>query len=318
MKKVLVVLTMLVTVLAQAWTPTRPITVIVPNSPGAGNELAFRILAKQVEITAKVNFVYDYRPGAYDTVAMNYFDTLPNDGYHVAVPSCQSTYVTAEVWYSKNVRFNAMDFVPVMNMGKSPLGFYARLNSDVDTPEKLIAAVKSGQRPLFFAVGGAAHKLAVEYFVNGIRPTKDTVETVMFKGPAQAMQDVMTGAVEFGVFPTAVGATMVQAGKIKVIGVAGEKVLPGLEQYKLMNRYVPGLNVYACWNLILPKNTSDEVQQWYQKYFVSAINSKETQEFYQKQFIFVTPSELNSAGVRASMHKLREQWQPFARNIKPE
>lgn len=318
MKKLIGLLLLVSACLAHAWEPSKPITVVVPNAPGAGNEIAFRVLAKQVEQKTKVNFIYEYKPGAFDTIAMNYFDTLPNDGYHVAIPSCQSTYVTAEIWYSKNVKFNAMDFLPVTNMGKSPLAFYARLNTDIDTPEKLIGEIKSGKRPINFAVGGAAHRLAVEWLVAGIKPNKDTVETIMYKGPAQAMQDVLTGAAEFGVFPIAVGAPMVQAGKLKVIGIAGEQVLPGLEKYKLMNQYVPGLNVYACWNLILPKNTSQKVLDWYQKYFIPAVNSKETTEVYNKQFIFVTRNEQTPEGVRASMYRLREQWQPFARKIKPE
>lgn len=316
MKRFLAML--LLPIAAAAWEPTKPITVVVPNAPGAGNEIAFRMLAKQVEERAKVSFVYEYKPGAFDTVAMNYFDTVPNDGYHVAIPSCQSTYVTAEIWYAKNTKFNAMDFLPVTNMGKSPLAFYARLKTDVDTPEKLIAEIKAGRRPVNFAVGGAAHRLAVEYLVAGIKPATDNVQTIMYKGPAQAMADVLSGAAEFGVFPIAVGAPMVQAGKLKVIGIAGEQVLPGLEKYKLMNQYVPGLNVYACWNLILPKKTPPEVLEWYQRYFIPAVNSQETKENYNKQFIFVSTNEQTPEGVRASMYRLREQWQPFARKIKPE
>ena len=318
MKKLIAIIMLSLSTLVHAWSPTKPIVVVVPNAPGAGNEIAFRMLSKQVEQKTGAVFVYEYKPGAFDTIAMNYFDTLPGDGHHVAIPSCQSTYVAADVWFSKNVKFNAMDFLPVTNMGKSPLAFYASLKTEIDTPEKLINEIKSGKRPINFAVGGAAHKLAVEYLVHGIRPPKDTVETVMYKGPAQAMQDVMTGAAEFGVFPIAVGAPMVQAGKLKVIGIAGEKVLTGLEKYKLMNTYVPGLNVYACWNLVLPKNTPNEVLEWYQKYFIPAVNSKETKEFYDKQFIFVSPNEQTPEGVRASMYRLREQWQPFARKIKPE
>jgi tripartite-type tricarboxylate transporter receptor subunit TctC len=226
--------------------------------------------------------------------------------------------VTAEIWYNKNVKFNAMDFLPVMNMGKSPLGFFAKLKTDIDTPEKLINEVKQNKRQLNFAVGGAAHRLAVEYFVDGVNQNNDKAQTIMYKGPAQAMQDVLSGVVEFGVFPTAVGAPMVKAGKLKVIGIAGEKVLPGLEKYKLMNHYVPGLNVYACWNLILPKNTSTDVLEWYQQYFIPAINSNETKQVYDSEFIFVNKDEQTPEGVRASMYRLRSQWQPFARKIKPE
>lgn len=318
MKKLLALLALASSLLAHAWTPTKSITVVIPNAPGAGNEIAFRILASQVEKKTGVNFVYEYRPGGFDTVAMNYFNTLPGDGYHVATPSCQSTYVSAEIWYSNSVRFNAMDFVPVTNMGKSPLGFYARTTSDTDTPEKFIAEVRAGQRQLNVAVGGAAHKLAVEYLVAGVKPSVDTVQTLMYKGPAQAMNDVLAGHVEFGVFPTAVAAPLIKSGRIKLIGIAGEKNIPGLEKAKLMKDYVPNLNVYACWNLILPKNTPQAVQDWYRDAFIPALNSKETQDRYNEQFIFISPGEQSPEGVRAAMYRLREQWQPLARKIKPE
>jgi tripartite-type tricarboxylate transporter receptor subunit TctC len=94
------------TIFAHAWEPSTPITVVVPNAPGAGNELAFRILAKQVEEQAKVKFVFDYKPGAGDTIAMNHLNTLKNDGHHIGIPACQSTYVTAEIWYPNYVKFN--------------------------------------------------------------------------------------------------------------------------------------------------------------------------------------------------------------------
>ena len=318
MKRLLTAMLLSLGIVAQAWEPTKPITVIVPNAPGAGNEIAFRMLAKSVETGTRATFVYEYKPGAFDTVAMNHFAGLPPDGYHVSIPSCQSTYVASDVWYANSIRFNPLDFVLVTNMGKSPLAFYARLNSAANTPEKFIAEVRSGQRPINVGVGGAAHKLAVEYLVASVKPHKDTVETIAYKGPAQVMQDVMSGAVEFGVFPIAVGAPMVAAGKLQVIGIAGESVLPGLERYKLMKDYVPGLNVYACWNLVLPRNTPQDVQDWYHRHFIPALNAPETQEFYRKQFIFVLPNEQTPEGVLASMHRLRQQWQPFLRKIKPE
>lgn len=309
---------LVIPMLCHAWEPTKPITVVTPNAPGAGNEIAFRILSKQVSEKTGVTFVHDYRPGADGTISMNHFNTLPADGYHVAIPSCQSAYVTSEIWYAHTVKFNVMDFVPVTNMGKSPIGFYARLSTDIDTPEKLFAEVKAGKRPLNFAVGGSAHKLAIEYMVAGVKPIKDTVEAIMYKGPSQAMTDVLAGQVEFGVFPIAVAAPMVKAGKIKLIALAGEQPTPGLEKAKLMKDYVPGLNVYACWNLVLPKNTPQEIQDWYHTNFIPALNSKETKALYDDQFIFISPKEQTPEGVRAAMYRLREQWQPFARKIKPE
>jgi tripartite-type tricarboxylate transporter receptor subunit TctC len=304
---------------ALAWQPTKTVTVVFPNGPGAGNEISFRIVAAEVEKKfPNFKWVAEYKPGADGNIGMNYFDKQPADGHHVAMPSCQSTFVTADIWYPQTVKFSAMDWEGVANVGKSPLAFYARTGSQINTPDRLIADVKSGKRPITFATGGSAHKLAVEYFVAGVAPQKDTVETMLYKGPAQAMTDVVSGQVEFGVFPIAVGAPMVLAGKLQLIGIAGEVPLAGLPKAKLMKDYVPGLNVYACWNLMLPKGTPQEVQDWYHRAFVPAIRSATVQEQFDKNFIFVSPNEHTPEGVRAAMHRLRYQWQPFARKIKPE
>ena len=62
MKKVLLAL-LLIPALAFAWEPKKPITVIFPNGPGAGNEISFRIVAAQVERKTGASFVSEHRPG---------------------------------------------------------------------------------------------------------------------------------------------------------------------------------------------------------------------------------------------------------------
>ena len=53
MKRLLLLLFML-PVMASAWEPTRPVTVVIGNAPGAGNEIAFRKLAQIVNKTNKI------------------------------------------------------------------------------------------------------------------------------------------------------------------------------------------------------------------------------------------------------------------------
>ena len=55
---------MLFTSTAIAWQPTKPVTVVFPNGPGAGNEISFRIVADIVERKTGVKFNSEYRPGA--------------------------------------------------------------------------------------------------------------------------------------------------------------------------------------------------------------------------------------------------------------
>jgi tripartite-type tricarboxylate transporter receptor subunit TctC len=146
----------------------------------------------------------------------------------------------------------------------------------------------------------------------------DKVETAMYKGPAQALLDVMGGHVEFGVTPVAVGYPHVQTGKLKLIGLASEVPIYGLEKVPLMKDYTPGLNLYGCWNLILPKGTPKDIQDWYRTNFIPAINSKEAKEKFNENMMFISTSEHTAQGLNASMIKLRKEWQPIAQRFKPE
>jgi len=317
-KKLLLVL-LAAPAVAAAWQPTKPITVIYPNGPGAGNEISFRIVADIVERKTGVVFRAEHRPGADGNIAINHFATVPADGYTVAMPACNSNWVTAEVWYPQTVKYNIFDFEPVANIAKSPLAFWANSASKVNTPEDLIREIRSRSRPLNFAIGGGGHKLAVEYLTDALAvPGGDRVQTAMYKGPAQALLDVMGGHVEFAVTPVGVGYPHVKAGKLKLIGLASEVPLKGLESAELMSKYAPGLNLYGCWNLILPQGTPQDVQQWYHDNFIPAIRSAEAQKKFDDNLMFTTRREHTPAGVHAAMARLKSDWTPIARRIKPE
>lgn len=319
MIKKLLVMLLLVPALAVAWQPSKPVTVIFPNGAGAGNEISFRIVADIVERKTGAKFVPEYRPGADGNIAINHFVTTPTDGHTISVPACQSNWVTPEIWYPKIIKYNPMDLVPIANIARSPLAFWAHPGSRINTPDELVAAIRKKERPLTFAIGGGGHKLAVEYLSDKLNvPGGDRIDTVMYKGPAQALLDVIGGHVEFGVTPVAVGYPHVLSGKLKLIGIADTRTLAGLESTPLMSRAAPGLSIHGCWNMVLPPNTPQEIQAWYHEQFVPAIRSTEAGIKFRENMMYITVDEHSPSGVRASMLQLQQTWQPIARKIKPE
>jgi len=315
-KKLLLVL-LAAPVVAAAWQPTKPVTVVFPNGPGAGNEISFRIVADIVERKTGAVFKSEYRPGADGNIAINHFVTVPRDGHTISVPACQSNWVTPEIWFKDMIRYNPMDLEPVANIARSPLAFWAHPSSKINTPDEFVAAIRNRQK-MTVAIGGGGHKLAVEYLVDKVSVAgSDNLQTAMYKGPAQALLDVIGGHVEFGVTPVAVGYPHVQAGRLKFIGIADTRTLPGLEHIPLMSKAVPGLSIHGCWNMVLPPGTPPEIQAWYQEHFVTAIRSTEAAAKFRENMMYTTATEHSAAGVRASMARLQQTWQPIARRITP-
>jgi len=301
--------------LALAWEPTKPINVLIGFAPGSGNEIGFRGIGSILEKSnPKINFVIENKPGADGVVAMNEFIKKPADGYHLYVPSHQGIWVTAEFFNKPAVKYTLEDFEYVVTIGKSPLAIIAYSGSTVNSVPELLEKIKNTDKPITFAAGSGAHKLAFEYMTTKVK-VSDLVKTVGYKGPAQAAQDVAGGHVEFGIVPTAVAATLLSSGKIKFIGICGEKPIAGIDA-PLMNRWVPGMNVYAAWGIILPKGIDQDIVKWYVENFSRTIRSVEAKKFFDQNYMFIEERELTPAGFKNSMTQLREQWVPILQNFK--
>jgi tripartite-type tricarboxylate transporter receptor subunit TctC len=318
MKRLLALL-LLVPILAFAWEPTKTVTVIVGNTPGAGNEIAFRKLAEIVQKkNPKFVYVVENRPGADSVVAQNHFLQQPADGYTINLPSHMSTYVTNDIWEAKTKKFQYDSFIDVLTMGKSPLVLVASPLSRVDTPLDFVKLIATTTKPINIAVGGGAHRTAYEYLMMRNNGKTDLIKPIKFNGPLPAVTSVATfdgQGTEFGIMPIAVARPLVEAGKVKPIGFTGTHRMPQYPNVPLLNTVAPGINVYAAWSIELPKGTPQEVVDWYQKNFAQAIRSKEYAVWREQNVVFYEESELTPAGLRKHMDELRATFLPVLQKI---
>jgi len=318
MKKLLAILALL-PALAFAWEPTKPVQVYIGNTPGAGNEMAFRKLA---EIVQKNNpkFVYVVQniPGADSVIANNKFLEAPNDGYTINLPSHMSSYVTNDIWEKSIKKYNYDSFVDVLTMGKSPLVLVASPKSGINTPQEFVKYIQSG-RTINIAVGGGAHRTAFEYLMAKGNGNKDSVKPIKFNGPQPAVTSVAsydgkTGT-EFGIMPIAVAKALVDAGKVKPIGFTGTQKMAQFPNVPLLRDVAPGINVYAAWSIQLPPGTDKEIVAWYQQQFSAAIRSKEYAEYREANVILYAEDELTPAGLKRHMDELRAAFIPVLSKI---
>jgi tripartite-type tricarboxylate transporter receptor subunit TctC len=317
--KKLLIAAVLVPVLAWAWEPTRPVTVIIGNTPGAGNEMAFRKLAEIVQ-KRNPNFVYVVQniPGADSVVANNKFLEAANDGHTINLPSHMSSYVTNDIWERNIKKYNYDSFVDVLTMGKSPLVLVASVKSGIESPQDFVKYIQSG-RNINVAIGGGAHRTAFEYLIDKGKGNRDAVRSIKFNGPVPALQSVgqwdgKTGT-EFGIMPIAVAKSLIDAGKVKPIGFTGTRKMPQFPNVPLLNTVAPGINVYAAWSIQLPPGTPKDIAEWYQQQFGNAVRSAEYREYTDANVIFYAEDELTPAGLKRHMDDLRAAFIPVLSKI---
>jgi tripartite-type tricarboxylate transporter receptor subunit TctC len=308
-------------VLAFAWQPDpkQTITVLLPTSPGSGGEITARLITKHIEKQGIANFSIEHKAGADGNIMLKELLESKPDGYTVGIPSCVSGFLFSDSHFTNLIKRSPLDLSMVTNIGKSPMAFVAHKDSKINNMQQLIAEVKTG-KDINFAVGGSAHYLTFEYFTQNLKVDKTKVIPVVFKGPVPAVMSVAqydgkTGT-EYGIMPIAPALPLIQSGKVKLLALAGERRLKGLpDNVSLAKDFVPGLNVYGCWNFVLPPNTPTEIVEWYTKHVIEALNTAEYKKFMEENYIFLDKKSVGPENILKEMVELRRTWKPYVESL---
>jgi tripartite-type tricarboxylate transporter receptor subunit TctC len=259
------------------------------------------------------------RAGADSVIAMNHLMTVAPDGHIIAAFNHMSQYVTQDIWQRDIKRYEYNSFEDVLTIGKSPLVLVAIATSAVNTPDEFAVLIRTTQHPVFVAVGSGAHRITYEYLMMKTAGNRSLVKHVQFNGPAQVLNSVAStaGGTEFGIMPLAIARPLIEAGKVKPIGITGDRKVAQMPNVPLLRKIAPGINVFAAWNIVLPPRTDRVIVDYYADLFARAINTSEYQEWMDQNMVFVDSRELDPDGLRQHAQELRRTFLPLAAQINP-
>lgn len=319
MKFIIGAVSILFSITSWAWQPSKPITVYVGYGPGSGNEIAFRGAAVEIErANPGVSFVIQNMPGASEVIAVNYSSKLPPDGLSINVTSTLATYLSTEVFAPESMQYKSIDdLYPIMGLASSPMAIVARTTSQVDTVSDLVQYVKNPRDNVSVGMGGLVPNILLGMIMNQVQGNTSRVKAVIYKGPAQALADVAGGHVEFGIMPIAVAAPLIQANKVKLIGLSGRTPLTQFPKTQLVQDVLPGVYLSATWNITLPRSTPQDVVNWYVENLGKSIKSAGVQKYFQDNYI-VPSTSLDPVSQSREISELRAKYLPITRKIKKE
>ena len=209
---------------AQTW-PARPITTIVPLSPGNAIDVVARAVLDQVSKQLGQPIIVENRVGAGGTIGANAVAKAEPDGYTILVHS--SSFSASNAIYANLPYDTVRDFAPVIALGNQPTVLVTAPSKGFKTLNDLVSAAKANPGKLNFAsagVGAASH-LAAERFRLA---AKFEAQHVPFRGPNEALTDVMTGRVDFYFLPLAPALPLLQEGKLVALAVSTPQRSPAL------------------------------------------------------------------------------------------
>jgi len=204
---------------ADPW-PAKPITFVVPFTPGGITDTNSRMLAKLVGARLGQSVVVENRPGAGGSIGVDAASRQPPDGYTM-IYGTSGTHAANLALY-KNIRYDPInDFVPVHAMSDTPLILVINPSRPFKTVPELIAYAKANPGKLNFgsAGPGTGTHLTAELFqvATGTKMTH-----VPYKGSSPALTDLMAGTLDLMFDYPVVVTPLIEAKKLKPLAVTGK------------------------------------------------------------------------------------------------
>ncbi len=232
---------------AQDW-PTRPVTIVVPFTPGGAGDILARILSPRLEKTFGRPFVVENRPGAGGVLGAVHTAKAPPDGHTISiVPSgVMAVYIAI---YKKLPYDPVAEFVPLAMAAQTPFVLVVNPALPIKSVADLIKWVKEQKGKVSYATSGAGvpHHLFAEMLksMTGIE-----MSPVPYKGSAPAITDVVAGHVPLMFVDLGPSLPLIHTGKVRAVGVSTATRVPTLPDVPPVNDTVKGFDV-ASWQMVV-------------------------------------------------------------------
>jgi tripartite-type tricarboxylate transporter receptor subunit TctC len=200
--------------------PTRPVRIIVPQSPGASTDITARLVAQGLNEAFKQPVIVDNRPGSSGIAGTELVARAAPDGYTLMVVASSFSINPA---LGRKMPFDSIrDFTTVTQLSKFPNMLAAHPSAPVKTLQDVIALAKAKPGQLSYASAGLAtgtHMTAeLLKYMTGIE-----LLHVPYKGGGPAMIAAMGGQTQL-IVGTSVGLLPhVRAGRLRAIALTSAK-----------------------------------------------------------------------------------------------
>ena len=271
---------------AQAY-PNKSIRWVVPFPPGGPTDLISRTLAPKLTDALGQQVIIDNRPGAGGTLGLGIAGKLPADGYNIVLGQLANVAI-APALYPRLPYHPVKDFQPVTLVFNSVLILFAHPSFPARNVKELIALAQAKPGVTFGSSGnGTAGHLGMEIIKSaaGIKLTH-----VPYKGASPALTALVSGEVALLMSGPLPGVQLVNAGRVKAIGVASKQRMPILPNVPTITETgLPGYEVNTWFGVMVPAGVPKDVLGRLHTELMRILKLPDVQQRFQDEGGEVTP-----------------------------
>lgn len=257
--------------------PSRTIRIIVPFTPGGSTDIVARHIAEKLRASLGQTVVIENKPGAGGTLGTDLVAKAPPDGYTIGIiPGAHA--INASLY--KSLPYDTLrDFEHVIHIANVASMVVVHPSVPAKTIEELLKLARSKPGTINYGSAGAGTVTHMTGELFKLMSGADLTH-IPYKGSSQALKDLIGGQVQvmFANFPGTL--QHVQAGKLRVLAVNGNKRSPLIPDVPTVAESgLPGYEANTWFGVIAPAGTPAPIVTRLNREIARAIASPEIQKF---------------------------------------
>ena len=256
--------------------PVKPIRMIVGYAPGGGTDIMGRMMAQQISDALGQPVIVENRPGAAQNVAAEFVARQPADGYTLFMSSAAHGINVS--LYAKINYDPVKDFTPISIFATSPNLLLVHPSFPARNVRDFIAVAKRTRGGLNYSssgVGSSQHLSGEMLKVMLGSP----MTHVPYKGSAPSLAGLASGEVDFAFNNIPSAQPLINAGRIRAIGITSAKRSPLLPDLPtLVEGGLPGFMTETWYGFLAPAGLSRDLVTQLNEVSVRAVQRPEIRE----------------------------------------
>lgn len=240
---------------AAGW-PNRPVTIVIPFTPGGGADTIARLVAQKMTEVFGQQFIVESKPGAGGNLAAQFIARSAPDGYTMFLAG---DHHATNNHLNPSLGYDAIkDFEPVSLIVQYPIAMAIPAHSPFKTLAEFIAKAKQEPGKLTYGSPGhgAVPHLSAELFV---RAAKIQMTNVPYRGAAPGIQDLIPGRIDSFWNNVAPMLALQREGKLRMLAVTPARRSPAAPELPTIAETLPGYDVTGWYALFVPAKTPRDI-----------------------------------------------------------
>lgn len=294
---------------AQQAYPAKPVTLLIPFSPGTGNDLVGRIVGGKLSESLGQRFVADNRAGASGNIAVEAARRAAPDGYTLVVASVSFSINP----YTMGVSYKLSDFTPVAKLGTLPYTLMVSKGVTAGTLKELVTQVKA--KPDQFTAGSGGPTGSTYFITESFKKAIGVnLVSVAYKGTTDGVLDLLAGRTQLMFSPLATSIAQHRAGKVNVLGITGAKRSPLMPSVPTFTEQgYPSVDMSTWFALLGPAGTPANAVKVVSEASAKALASREVADALMNQGI--EPSYAGPADLEAFLKADLAMWSKLVKEL---